>query len=734
MTIGTPPASEPFAAELRQRLAEAIARRGVAHVPRTHHLDDDGRPRFTNRLALETSPYLLQHAHNPVNWFPWGDEAFTEARRLDRPVFLSIGYSTCHWCHVMEAESFEDEEIARFLNRHYIAIKVDREECPDIDAVYMSAVQQLTGGGGWPMSVWLTAAREPFFAGTYFPPRDGARGAARGFLSLLGALSDTFQRDPARVAQASAALVQAIRQDLQGIHTPQDADAHSLLPGRELIDATIDQIKRSFDQEHGGLRRAPKFPSHVPLRLLLRHHQRTGDADSLRMATLTLEKMAAGGIYDQLAGGFHRYSTDAEWLVPHFEKMLYDNALLVLACAEAFQFTGRADFARVARETCDYVLREMTDAAGGFHCATDADSEGEEGRFFVWSEDEIRRALDGLGNGDTTRRFLAHYDVRPGGNWDSRTILHVPRPDEATWAALADARARLYEVRARRVPPLRDDKILAAWNGLMISALAVAGRILEPARYVAAAARAADFVLTHLRGADGRLQRSFKDGQARHAAFLDDYAFLAAGLIDLYEATFDARYLREALALAEATERLFADPAGGWFMSSAEQETLIARQKPAYDGAEPSGTSVALMNALRLGLFTGDDRWRQIAERGLHAHAALLEERPLAMSEALLAVEFLADTPRQVAIVWPDGAAAAAAPLLAVLRQAYLPARALAGGPESAIETLAKTIPFVGGKIAQAGRPTAYVCRYGRCELPVSDAAALAAQLRGAAS
>ena len=587
MTDRTPPGSQPFPADLLQRLNEAIVRRNPAHLPRTHHLDSEGRPLFINRLALETSPYLLQHAHNPVNWFPWGDEAFAEARRLGRPVFLSIGYSTCHWCHVMEAESFEDEAIARFLNLHYIAIKVDREERPDLDAVYMSAVQQLTGGGGWPMSVWLNAAREPFFGGTYFPPRDGGRGARRGFLSLLGALSDTFQRDPDRVSQASTALVQAIREDMQGAAHGGAIDAIGL-PTSEVIDAAIDHFKHSFDPLHGGLRHAPKFPSHIPVRLLLRYHHRRADAEALHMATFTLEKMAAGGLYDQLGGGFHRYSTDAQWLVPHFEKMLYDNALLVVAYAEAFQVTGRADFARVVRETCDYVLREMTDAAGGFYSATDADSEGEEGRFFVWTEDEIRRELSALGNGETSERFLAHYDVRPGGNWQGHTILNVPRPDEATWSVLAGARARLYEVRARRVPPLRDEKILAAWNGLMISGLAVAGRVLDEPRYISAAARAADFVLTHLRGADGELRRSFKDGQARHAAFLDDHAFLAAGLIDLYEATFDVRYLGEALALAETSERLFADPAGAWFMSSQNHETLIAREKPAYDGAEPS--------------------------------------------------------------------------------------------------------------------------------------------------
>jgi uncharacterized protein YyaL (SSP411 family) len=741
MTDGTPPGSAPFSDHLAKTLGAAISQRGPHYVPRTQHLDEHGRPRFSNRLALESSPYLLQHAHNPVNWFPWGDEAFAEARRLDRPVFLSIGYSTCHWCHVMEAESFEDEEIACFLNQHYVAIKVDREERPDVDAVYMSAVQQLTGSGGWPMSVWLTAAREPFFAGTYFPPRDGVRGGSRGFLSLLGALSETFHRDPERVGKASAALVDAVRQDMQGTAAANAGNAGrdmAELPARQLIAATVAHYKSSFDSEHGGLQRAPKFPSHIPLRLLLRHVQRTGDSDALHMATLTLDKMAAGGLYDQLGGGFHRYSTDAQWLLPHFEKMLYDNALLVVAYAEAFQVSGRADFARVARETCDYVLREMTDGGGAFYSATDADSEGDEGRFFVWTEDEIRRGLAPLG-GETTRLFLAHYDVRAGGNWEGRNILNVPSPDEKLWAALANARAILYELRARRIPPLRDDKILAAWNGLMISALAVAGRILDEPRYLDAAVRAADFVLAHLRSSDGDLQRSFKDGQARHPAFLDDHAFLAAGLIDLYEASFDARWLAEALTLAQATERLFADPTGGWFMSSPRHETLIAREKPAYDGAEPSGTSVALMNALRLGVFTGDERWRQIAERGLLAHAQVLRERPIAMTEALLALDFLADTPLEIAIVWPKGvadtanAADAAEPLLSVLRRTYLPSRAIAGGPASAIEALAETVAFVRGKVAQGGLPTAYVCRQGRCELPVTDAVALAAQLGRAA-
>jgi len=734
-SIGTPPGAEPFPAALAGRLAAALEGRGPSYVPRTHHLSaNEGagpRPRFTNRLILETSPYLLQHAHNPVSWFSWGEEAFAEARRLARPVFLSIGYSTCHWCHVMEEESFEDLEIATFLNTHYVAVKVDREERPDVDAVYMSAVQRLTGSGGWPMSVWLDADRRPFFGGTYFPPRDGARGTRHGFLTILGELVRTFQREPERVAQATAALVAIVREDMEGKGgegAERGEGGARAVPDRGTIDATVDFFKRSFDQANGGVRRAPKFPSNVPIRLLLRHHVRTGDPESLQMALVTLEKMAGGGMYDQLGGGFHRYSTDAAWLVPHFEKMLYDNALLVVAYAEAHQLTGREDLARVARETCDYVLREMTDAGGGFYSATDADSEGEEGRFFVWTEAEIRSVL---GQGPVTEAFLRHYDVRPRGNWEGQTILNVPQPDEELWRELADARAKLYAVRARRPPPLRDDKILTAWNGLMISGLAVAGRVLDEPRYVQAAARAAAFALEHLRGPDGALQRSYKDGRARHRGYLDDYAFLAAGLLDLYEATFESRWIEAALALASETERAFADAAGGWFMTSADHEALIARERPAYDGAEPSGTSVALMNAARLAAYTDDERWRTVAERAVAAHAGTLVERPVAMTEALLALDFLRGEPREVVIVWRDGAEGqpGAEALRAALRRTFVPARVLACGAESAVAGLGRIVPFAREKGALGGDPTAYVCRQGRCELPVKDAAAFTAQL-----
>jgi uncharacterized protein len=732
-TVAAPPEAPPYSSELAAALAAALARRQAApegYRPRTHHLGG-APPRYTNRLILESSPYLLQHAHNPVDWRAWGDEAFDEARRLGRPVFLSIGYATCHWCHVMEAESFEDEEIAAFMNSHYVCIKVDREERPDVDAVYMAAVQALTQSGGWPMSVWLTPGREPFFGGTYFPPREGARGARHGFLELLRDVHGTYVADAGRVGRAAEALVRAVRAQMEP-GTPADTSAR---PGAALISQTVGVYKRLFDEAHGGLQRAPKFPSNVPIRLLLREHRRTGDADALRMATRTLEKMAGGGMYDQLAGGFHRYSTDAEWLVPHFEKMLYDNGLLAVAYAEAFQVTGRDDFARVARETLDYLAREMTAPDGGFYSATDADSEGPdgvpaEGAFFVWSKREIEQVIE-RDLGADAERFIAHYGVTAGGNFEGENILHVAHPDETEWAALADARAKLYAARAKRPPPLRDEKILAAWNGLGISGFAVAGRVLGEPRYVAAAARAATFVLEQMRPG-GRLVRSWKEGRTGVPAFLDDQAFLTAGLLDLYEATFERRWLEAALAVAEETERCFADPAGGWFMTGGDHERLIAREKPAYDGAEPSGTSVALLSTLRLATFTSDDRWRAIADRAFASLAGTLNENPLALAEALLAVDYAADEAREIAVVWPgDAGPASAASLFDVLRRTFVPNRAIAGCSEADAAALGARVPWIADKTALEGRPTAYVCVQGRCELPVHDPEALAQRLAG---
>ncbi len=717
--LETLPGAPPLDEALARRLADAVRARGPAHAPRTRHLDAEGRPRFTNRLALERSPYLLQHAHNPVDWRPWGDEAFEEARRSGRPVFLSVGYSTCHWCHVMERESFEDEEIARVLNERFVPIKVDREERPDVDAIYMAAVQLLTGGGGWPMSVWLTPDREPFFGGTYFPPRDGARGMARGLLGILEELAQVYAGDVQRVRGATASLVAAVRSALASRGAPAAS-----LPGPEVIEAAVAAVRASFDARNGGLDRAPKFPSSLPVRLLLRVHHRTRDAEPLRMAALTLEKMAAGGIHDQLAGGFHRYATDAAWRVPHFEKMLYDNALLALAYAEAWQVTQRRDLARVARQTLDYLVRELASPEGALWSATDADSEGEEGRFFTWEAREVRARL-----GPDAERFARFHGVTDEGNFEGRNVLWVPRPDEDEWAALAPARATLLAAREERVHPLRDEKVLAGWNGLAISALAFGGRVLGEPRHVAAAARAAEFVLANL-VVGGRLQRTWLDGRAGVPAFLDDHAFLAQGLLDLYEATFEVRYLEAALDLSERLEALFGDPAGGgWFTTASDHERLLAREKPTHDGAEPSGASVAVLNALRLSAFTTDDRWRHRAEGALRHYATALAERPLALAELLLALDFASDAPREVVLVWPGGEAAPE-PFLSVLRRAFLPNRALAGAPEGpGIVRLGRIAPVADGKIAAGGKPTAYVCEKGLCRLPAIAAEKLASQI-----
>ena len=699
------------------RIAAARAALPVDYQPRTRHRDGS-LPHFTNRLLCETSPYLRQHAHNPVNWYPWGAEAFEEARRSGRPVFLSVGYATCHWCHVMEEESFEDPEIARQLNEDFVPIKVDREERPDVDAVYMTAVQALNGHGGWPMSVWLDADRRPFFGGTYFPARDGDRGAPKGFSSILRDLAAIHRRDPGRVARAADSITEAVRVAMAG------APASGRLPGTEVLRAAQGFYARIHDPQHGGVRGAPKFPSSLPVRLLLRLHRRTGDATSLEMAVHTLERIAAGGIHDQIGGGFHRYSVDEHWLVPHFEKMLYDNALLAVAYAEAWQVTRRPDFARVVRSTLDYVLREMTSADGAFWSATDADSEGEEGRFFAWSEGEIRQVLK-----EEAPRFLAFHGVTQRGNFEGQNVLFVPHPDEGEWEALAGARERLRLDRESRPHPLLDDKVLAAWNGLMISAMATGGRVLSEPRYVAAAERAADFALDRLR-VDGRLQRSHRDGRTSGPGFLEDQAFLAQGLLDLFEATFSPRWLSAAVELAEQGEALFADrEGGGWFRTAPDHETLVAREKPGHDGAEPSGASVALLNALRIHAFTTDNRWRQVAVRALEAHAPVLEQQPAALHDMLLAVDFLTDEAPEVVLLWPAGAPPPAG-LIDVLRHTFLPNRVLAGAAEGAdAEALGRVAAVARGKVAVDGKPTAYVCQQGRCQLPVTDPAGLLAAI-----
>lgn len=735
--LGKPlPGAPPLDAELVRKPKATWEARDPGYKPRTQHLNSDGSPQYTNRLFLESSPYLRQHAHNPLNWYPWGDEAFETARQLGRPVLLSVGYSTCHWCHVMEEESFDDEEIARYLNEHYIAIKVDREERPDVDGIYMTAVQALTGSGGWPMTVWLTPDRQPFYGGTYFPARDGDRGAQMGFLTLLQKLKAVYAEQPNQVVQAASQLTRMIQANLSPSSGAED------LPDAQVLQAAAGTYRQRFDSTYGGIQGAPKFPSSLPIRFLLRHYRHTGNKQSLEMASLTLEKMAAGGMYDHVGGGFHRYSTDAQWLVPHFEKMLYDNALLTMAYLEAYQVTGRKDLAHVAREILRYVERDMTSPEEAFYSATDADSlnprgHREEGWFFTWTPAEIKEVL----GKERARIVIAYYTATPKGNFEGRNILHTPkslaqvaadlklRPEHVR-AVIEESKEILYQARAKRPPPLRDEKILTAWNGLMISAYAQAALVLGDAHYANRAAQAADFVVTKMRNKEGRLLRSYKDGHARHNGYLDDYAFLIAGLLDLYEATSNPHWLKEAIALDKVLEDHYEDKqAGGFFMTSNDHEELLAREKPSYDRAEPSGNSVQALNLLRLYEFTTEDHYQVRAGRTLQAFGDILKRAPAALSELLLAVDYHLDTPKEIVIITPKSRAEAE-PFLTQLRTTFLPNRIVAIAAEGEeLVAQARLVPLVENKIAQGGKATAYVCEQRVCELPTTNPAVFAQQI-----
>ncbi|MBP2674995.1 MAG: hypothetical protein H6Q84_1835 [Deltaproteobacteria bacterium] len=731
-----PPGGSTADPDLMDRFARASRMRGEGYRPRTRHHGPDGWAKYTNRLFLETSPYLLQHAHNPVDWHPWGDEAFAKARQLRRPVFVSIGYSTCHWCHVMEEESFEDEEIARFLNENFIPVKVDREERPDVDSIYMKAVQGFTGTGGWPLNVWLTPDRKPFFGGTYFPPRDGRFGQGSGFLGILQALSDSYVSQAADVEEIGGKATAFIRRSL----SPEGGED---LPDAAVLTEAAQFYLGHFDSVYGGMATVPKFPSHLPMRFLLRFHRRTGNGSFLDMARRTLEAMAAGGIYDHVGGGFHRYSTDARWLVPHFEKMLYDNALLVSAYLEGCQATGRKDFARIARETLRFIERDLTSPEGAFYSATDADSPSEDGRreegvFFTWTPADLEAAL-----GRERARIVArYYGVDEGGNFEGRSILHVPVPaaavagdlgvpEEELDAVLSESKEILYRARSLRPGPIRDEKILTAWNGLAISAYARAGLVLDDPDSVDRACRAARFLLENaFRG--GRLHRTWKDGEARHDGLLEDHAFLVAGFLDLYEASADPAWLGEAVALDAVLEERFEDKArGGFFLTGDGHEEHLVREKPLYDGAEPAGTSVAVLNLLRLHEFTTDPRYRARAEKACRYAAPTLKSNPISLSEMLLALDFLLDSPKQVGVVLPRGAGRKEAdPLLSVLRGRFLPNRVLSvvrEGPEQ--EDASRIIPWVRGKEAAGGKVTAYVCEERTCMSPTADPAELLSQV-----
>jgi hypothetical protein len=682
--------------------------------------------RPANRLAAETSPYLLQHAHNPVDWHPWGPEAFELARREDKPVLLSVGYSACHWCHVMERESFENDDIAALMNQLFVSIKVDREERPDVDQIYMQAVQSMTGRGGWPMTVFLTPDGVPFYGGTYFPPVD--RHGMPAFPRLLRSIADAYHGRRGEVLEAGRQLVESMGQSGR-------LGASTSLLGRDVLVRAYLGLGGEFDERDGGLGQAPKFPQPMTWEAVLRIGRRTGDARGLDMLRLTLTRMARGGIYDQLGGGFHRYSVDGQWLVPHFEKMLYDNAQLASLYLHGWLASGEAAYRRIAEETLDYVRREMTHPEGGFYSAQDADSEGEEGKFFVWSPEEIRQVL---GDPALARAALAYWGVDDGPNFEGHSILFLPRePAEVAGTlgltggelatAIERARALLRAEREKRVHPGLDDKVLASWNGLMLAAFAEAAAVLGRADYLDTALRNAEF-LTGRMVKDGRLLRSWKDGRARITGYLEDYAMVGAGLYALYEATFDRRWLDESRRLADEALRLFwVSEREAFFDTGHDQEALVVRPRNLFDNAVPSGTSVAIDWLLRLAVVLGEERYEATALAALRPMADLMQRYPSGFGRYLSALDFHLGPVAEIALVWRAGDRAALAPLLGTVHGRYQPNRVLVGAPEG--DPGAAGLPLLAERATVDGKPTAYVCQHYVCQLPVTGPEALARQL-----
>jgi len=675
-----------------------------------------------NHLRNETSPYLLQHADNPVDWYPWSEQALQLAKEQHKPILLSIGYAACHWCHVMAHESFEDEETAEIMNEHFVNIKVDREERPDLDNIYMQAVTAMTGHGGWPMTVFLTPEGRPFYSGTYFPkfPSHGMS----SFSQVLLGVANAWDNQQEEVQQSAGEVTRVIQQALDVGGGKGDILDSSIFA------QAVHGLTQQFDRTWGGFGSAPKFPQPMVIEFLLREHVRSGDEHALEMAEFTLEKMARGGIYDQLGGGFSRYSTDGEWLVPHFEKMLYDNAQLARVYLHAWQITGKSLYRRITEETLDYVLREMRHVEGGFYSSQDADSEGVEGKFYVWSADEIRDALD-----DDAALFMRVFGVAAGGNWEGRNILHlrIEPADAATHFGLAAedaetkvaaARQKLYDIRDQRIWPDLDDKILTAWNGLMLAAFAEAGQILDRSDYVAVARQNAKFLYRTLRTADGALHRTWKAGsEAKLNGYLEDYAYLAEGLLVLYQTTFETRWFVWARELAAYILAHFSDSEnGGFFDTSDDHEQLIHRPKDLQDNAVPSGNAMAAHVLTKLSLLTGELGYWNIAEQATASMGDMMAQYPSGFGEWLNAGSFILGEPREIALI---GGNEQVMPLLQVVRAAYRPFQVVAAGKETEGETIA----LLAHRPQINGKATAYVCRRFLCQAPVTESEELAGQL-----
>ncbi len=683
----------------------------------------DAKHAHTNRLARETSPYLLQHAHNPVDWYPWGEEAFEKAREEGKPILLSIGYSACHWCHVMEHESFENEEIAAIMNELFVNIKVDREERPDVDGIYMTAVQIMTGRGGWPLTVFLTPEKKPFFGGTYFPPED--QGGRPGFRTLLGQVSGFYQEsknDPETVAKMEE-LLERIRESSKG---PAGAES---LAGVD-VEVAVNQFNRSYDRRFGGFGGAPKFPPSARLMLLLRHYYETGDAQTLNVIKGTLDGMLKGGMYDQLGGGFHRYSVDEKWLIPHFEKMLYDNALLAPVYLAAYQMTGEPEYRRITDEILGYLMNEMSFDRGGFFSSEDADSEGEEGKFYVWTPDEVRAVV----GADDADLVMARYGVTAQGNFEhntttlflARTIEDIAaetgRSESDVREALAKADSKMLAVRAKRIRPGLDDKALASWNALAISAFARAGRGLGDARYVERAKKAARFIQENMVKGD-ILMHTYKEGEAKIPGYLDDYTFYVQALVDLYETTFDVDYLERAVKWNDRTMELFMDPAGGGFhYSGDENEELIAQAKNFFDGSVPSGNSIAAMNLARLERYTGNKRYEMELQSLFSTFAGPMGRSPGGTAAMLCAFAFHTRGPREIVIVGGDDDPATEAFVETVSRR-FIP-DAIFVYWDGKDRRAAKLMPILEGK-ENVDETTAFICRDYVCDAPITSAETL---------
>lgn len=680
--------------------------------------------KHTNNLINETSPYLLQHAHNPVDWYPWGELALNKACEENKPILLSIGYSACHWCHVMEHESFENEEIAKLMNENFVNIKVDREERPDLDQIYMSAVQMMTGHGGWPMTMFLTPDGVPFYGGTYFPPQD--RYNMPGFPRILLSVADAYRSQQDQVASTATTMLGELRR--VGLAEP----SREMLTA-EILDGAFRRISSNYDRTNGGFGGAPKFPPAMNLEFFLNTWHRTGSSEALEMVEHTARKMAQGGMYDQLGGGFHRYSVDAKWLVPHFEKMLYDNALLSRLYLHLYQVTRDPQARHVTEGILDYVVREMTDARGGFYSSQDADSEGEEGKFFVWTRADVLKVL-GQSHGNL---FCDFFNVTDGGNFEGQSILNITSSlaDVATkhsvsveqaQAVIAGARQKLFDLREQRIKPGRDEKILTAWNGLMLASFAEASAVLGRSDYLNVAETNARFLLDHLQR-DGLLLRTYKDGEAKLNAYLEDYACLIHGLISLYEASGTLIWIEAAVSLADRMiEQFWDDNDGAFFFTGKSHEQLIVRSKEFMDNATPSGNSIATLSLLRLGLLTGNEDYRRRATAVLRLIADQIRRYPSAFGFALGALDFYLDSPLEVVIV------GSAEPLLddlfRVLWQTYLPNRVIALCTQDH-DQAATVVPLLIGRNTLATQPTAFVCQANACQTPVHTPEDLLTQL-----